>query len=350
MNPPAFITQRYGMWTRVLLASTIACITVLANVVDVRAQNNINLEADTVNVQQRASEYDYIFPIWGKEVIARGFDMPYPAGANLIGMYITQPIDIAQLQLGVNGGPLVPVPSITFGENSSTVYTGNLRLDLWLFPFLNVYGMYGIAQANTTVNVSTPVAFTSSVDQPGKYYGVGVTSAFGVWGHWASIDVNWAWADLEKLSEPVLTNIIGLRLGHTFPLNNKGMKLAAWVGMMKAEVASVTNGSIALSDALPPDAIQKVQDFYENYQSSEWYQGLSRWQQSAVDEAFSRLSENEPLQNATVQYDINKALGAPTNLLVGLQWEINKEWLIRTEAGLIGRWSAMLNVNYRFRI
>jgi hypothetical protein len=338
------------MRSRLLLVSFAVGVIAILSVTDVSAQNNINLESDTGDVKQRAAAYDYIFPIWGKDVIERGFDIPYPAGANIIGMYITQPIDIGQLQLGLNGGELVPVPAITFGENSSTVYTGNLRLDLWLFPFLNVYGMYGVAQANTTVNVTNPVAFTSSVDQPGKYYGVGLTSAFGVWGHWASIDVNWAWADLQKLSEPVLTNIIGIRMGHTFPLDNKGMKLAAWVGMMKAEVASITNGNIALSDALPPDAIQKVQDFYENYQTSDWYLGLPRWQQSAVDEVFGRLSQDQPLQNATIQYDINKALGVPTNFLVGVQWEINKEWLIRSEAGLFGRWSAMLNINYRFRI
>ncbi|MBK7411659.1 MAG: hypothetical protein IPI29_03795 [Ignavibacteria bacterium] len=342
--------QRYVMLIRLFQAIATAGVLVVTTVNVAFAQNNINLESDTGDVKQRASEYDYIFPIWGKDVMERGFDVPYPAGANLIGMYITQPIDIGQLQLGLNGGPLVPVPSITFGENSSTVYTGNLRVDLWLFPFLNVYGMYGIAQANTTVNVTTPIAFTSSVDQPGKYYGVGVTSAFGVWGHWASIDINWAWADLEKLSEPVLTNIIGLRMGHTFPLDNKGMKLAAWVGFMKAEVASVTNGSIALSEALPPDAVQKVEEFYENYQTSEWYSNLAKWQQAAVDEMFGKLSEGQPLQNATVQYDIDKALAVPTNFLVGLQWEINKEWLVRTEAGLFGRWSAMLNINYRFRI
>ncbi|MBK6418762.1 MAG: hypothetical protein IPF79_06210 [Ignavibacteria bacterium] len=105
---------------------------------------------------------------------------------------------------------------------------------------------YGIAQANTTVNVTTPIAFTSSVDQPGKYYGVGVTSALGL----GSLGIDRYQLGLgrsRKLPEPVLTNIIGLRMGHTFPLDNKGMKLAAWVGMMKAEVASVTNGSIALS-------------------------------------------------------------------------------------------------------
>lgn len=312
---------------------------------------NSNMSDDTTDSDQKSREYDYIFPIWGKDVIKRGFDVPYPVGLNLIGMYITQPIDINNLQLSLNDGDLVPVPAIQFGNNSSTVFTGNIRADLWLLPFLNVYGMYGIAQANTTVNVTAPVEFESSVDQPGKYYGVGLTTAFGFLGHWGSVDINWAWADLEKLSEPVLTNIIGLRFGHTFPLNDKGMKLAAWVGMMNAEVASVTNGSIKMSDALPQETVDKIQDFYATYQESAWYQDLPAWQQAAVDELMGQLSEaGGKVLDATVNYDINKALGQPTNLLLGAQWEINKEWLLRTEAGLIGRWSIMMNLNYRFRI
>lgn len=334
-----------------LLRIFLLCCATMLMTSGLHAQVNSNLGADTADAKARASEYDYLFPIWGKDVIERGFNIPYPAGLNMIGMYITQPITISELQLGVNESELYPIPAVQFGDNSSTVFTGNLRVDLWLFPFLNVYGMYGLAQANTTVNVTAPVAFTSSVDQPGTYYGVGLTTAFGIWDHWASIDVNWAWADLEKLSEPVLTNIVGLRFGHTFPLNEHGGKIAAWVGVMNAEVASVTNGNIALSEALPPETVQKIQDFYANYQETDWYQDLPKWQQAAVDEVLAKFSEaGNELLNATVQYDINKALGQPTNLLVGAQWEINKEWLLRSEAGLIGRWSFMLNLNYRFRI
>ncbi len=332
-----------------LVTQALALLAVLTATTLIRAQTGSFL-TDTLP-SAKEGEYDYIFPIWGKDVVKRGFNIPYPVGLNLIGMYITQPINISELQLSLNDGALTPVPVVKFGSNSSTVLTTNFRADLWLFPFLNVYGMYGVAQANTTVELTSPAQFTSSVDQPGQYYGVGLTTAFGIWDHWGSVDVNWAWADLEKLSEPVLTNVIGLRFGHTFPLNDKGMKLAAWVGMMSANVASVTDGSILISDALPQEVLDALEEFSEGYQESEWYQNLQRWQQAAVDELMQRLSESDnPLLNSTVNYNINKALAVPTNMLLGAQWEINKEWVLRAEAGLFGRWSAMLNLNYRFRI
>jgi hypothetical protein len=240
---------------------------------------------------------------------------------------------------------------VQFGENTSTVLSANARFDLWLFPFLNVYGMYGVAQANTTVEVTSPVQFTSSVDQPGQYYGFGFTTAFGIWDHWASVDLNWAFTDLEKLSEPVRTRILGVRIGHTFPLDGKDMKPAIWGGIFNAEVATKTDGSLSMSEALPQEFIDSMDSLYATYQSEEWYQDMPRWQQEATDKVMNQLDSTKGnRRDAVINYNIDKGLGVPTNMIVGAQWEINKEWGVRTEIGLFGRWSALLNVFWRYRI
>jgi hypothetical protein len=148
------------------------------------AQLNTSLRKDTTGMSQQVEEYNYLFPIWGKDVVARGFDIPYPVGVNAIGLMMTQPVTISDFQLSFGEGvETAPFPLVQFGDAQSTVTSLNTRLDLWLFPFLNVYGLYGLAQANTEVKITQPAEFTSSVDQTGKYYGVGVTSAFGFFGH-----------------------------------------------------------------------------------------------------------------------------------------------------------------------
>jgi opacity protein-like surface antigen len=323
---------------------------ILAAAVPLSAQLNSTLSRDTTSASAHADAYNYMFPIWGKDVIARGFDIPYPVGVNVIGVAITQPVQINDFQLSFGeGNPTAPFPLVQFGDAQSTVISANTRLDLWLFPFLNVYGLYGLAQANTEVKIKEPVEFTSSVDQTGRYYGVGVTTAFGFFDHWASVDLNWTWSDLELLDEPVMTRIVGIRVGHTFPLNDKGMKLAGWVGLMNAELAVATNGSVKVADAIPPEVLDNIDEFYSTYQQSEWYIGLPKWQQAAVDQVVEQMQKAD-LRNGVVNYGMQKALAYPTNLLVGAQWEINKEWVIRAEAGMIGRWQALLNLNYRFRI
>ncbi len=102
-------------------------------------------------------DYHNIFPLWGRKAIERGFDLPKPLGLNVIGLYMNQGIEITDLGLSTGSNPIAPIDFIGFGTNTSTVYSTNLRADLWVLPFLNVYGFGGRAQANTTVEVATPI-------------------------------------------------------------------------------------------------------------------------------------------------------------------------------------------------
>lgn len=202
-------------------------------------------ERDTI-----LKSYDNIFPIWGRKAIERGFDLPKPFGINVIGMYIDQGIEISNLSLSTGDNPRVPIDAIKFGDNTSTIATASLRADLWVFPFLNTYVMGGAAKSNTTVNVVTPAAFESSVDQTGDYFGTGLTGAFGIKRNFAVVDVNWAWSFLEKLDDAVRSRVLSMRLGRSMKLG-PDKRLNLWVGAMNVKFATETNGSINLSEAIP---------------------------------------------------------------------------------------------------
>ena len=100
---------------------------------------------------QRPQGLPQHLPLWGRKAIEKGFDLPKPLGLNVIGLYMNQGIEITDLGLSTGANPIAPIDFIGFGTNTSTVYSSNLRLDLWMLPFLNVYGFGGRAQANTTV-------------------------------------------------------------------------------------------------------------------------------------------------------------------------------------------------------
>jgi hypothetical protein len=257
---------------------------------------------------------------------------------------MNQGILISDLMLGVNQGDMQTIDFVSFGDNTSQVTTANLRLDLWLFPFLNVYGMYGKGFANTTVELTEPVSFESSVDQSGTYYGFGLTGAAGIKKNWLSVDFNMSWTDLEKLEEPVRASILGLRYGRTFNIGGS-KRLAVWVGAMHQKFKTETDGSILLSEAIPVEIVDQIQ----NYQDSDWYQDLSIPQQALVDEFFSRIEEGN-IGDTVVKYGIDKAPEDPWNLLVGANLDLNKHWAIRAEAGLIGRVSILGGLNFRFNL
>ena len=285
-------------------------------------------------------DYDQVFPIWGKKAIERGFDLPRPFGIGFNAVYITQNIDIANLLLSTGDEPLEPFDVVQFGTNEATAVSGTMRADLWLFPFLNVYGLYGPGQANTEVEVTDPVVFTSSVDQGATTYGVGLTGAMGIKRNWLSVDVNWTWSDLEKLDKPVNIRILSMRYGRAFKVSPRN-KAAVWVGTMNQKVELETRGSVTFEEAVPPEFWSDI----ENLPNTPWYQGLTPVQQEVVDRLVQRIQDN---RSTPINYGIDKELSDPWNMLAGGQFFLGKSWEFRAEAGFIGRTSILAGFAYRF--
>ena len=287
--------------------------------------------------------YDQIFPIWGKKVIEKGFDLPHPAGINLNYLYMDQGILISNLGLSTSDNPIQTTDFIKFADNKSKVSSVNARFDLWLFPFLNVYSIFGQGRANTKVKLVEPIEFESGVDQSAQYYGFGLTGAMGIKQNWLSFDINWTWANLEKLKDPVRGRVLGIRYGRTFKLSGK-KRFAVWVGTMNQKFETITEGSVLISEVMPPEVRDRLQD----YQNSGWYQELSPGRKEIVngimDDVLNRYD------TAKINYRLDKKPADPWNLLLGANFELNKSWQIRAEAGMIGRFSFLLNANYRFKL
>src|SRR5215211_1773394 len=186
--------------------------------------------------------YHSRFPIWGRKAIEKGFDLPYPVGLSLNVVYAEQDIELSDLGLSTGANPVVPVEFIKFGRVQAPVFTGNLRGDLWLFPFLNLYAFGGAARVSTDVTLTEPVQFNTKVDQNGTYGGLGVTATMGIKRNWLAFDVNWAWTKTENLSEAVKTRIFGIRLGRAQKISST-QRLAYWLGAMKQTLNSGTQGS-----------------------------------------------------------------------------------------------------------
>ena len=323
----------------------ILALALLASVVSsVRAQNPDLM----LSQAERASilrTYNNIFPILGRKAIERGFDLPKPLGLNLIGLYVDQNIAISNLGLSTGDNPIAPANFIGFGTNTSSVTTFNARADLWLFPFLNVYVIGGKAWANTTVEVTEPISFTSSVDQTGTYVGTGLTGAMGIKRFFLSADVNWTWTKLEKLEKAVNGRIFGLRFGRNLKIDQH-KRLAFWVGAMKVSIASETVGSINLSEAIPPETVDRIRDALETVEDEQWYQDLGPVQKGVVDEIVDRLLAVDGSE-LKINYSIDKSIADPWNMLVGASFDFNKRWTVRSEAGFIGRNSILLSAVYR---
>ncbi len=315
----------------------------------------------TINEAYRDSlkqvEYKYTFPILGQGAYKKGFDIPYPAGIMGNYMWMKQNIVLDNLQLGLKTDnvdiPLTDVSFIQFGENDNTSYSLNVRPDLWVLPFLNVYGIFGYGESNTEVNIVAPIELVSAVDQSLTTAGFGVMGAGGIGPVWFSVDANWTWSKPALLDKPVLVKVLGIRVGHTFVFKNKPQSnIALWAGAMRVEMNSETSGEIKLIDALPPEAWDRRDEIVNNYY--DWYNNeATPVQKIAADKVLTPIVER--IENADgesiVRYGMDKQVKEKWNGTIGGQYQLNKRWMFRTEAGLIGnRKSFLISINYRFLI
>ncbi|GGG59584.1 hypothetical protein [Bizionia arctica] len=300
-------------------------------------------------------KYDQVFPIWGQKAYAKGFDIPYPIGVMGNYVWMEQNISITNLQLGletsdVNIG-LTPVDLIQFGENVNTSYSVNFRPDVWVFPFLNVYGILGYAHSKTEVNLVYPISLTSVVEQNVSTYGIGIMAAGAVGPIFFSVDANFTWNKPELLDEAVPVRVVGIRAGHSFVFKNKPERnIAVWGGGFFMETGSNTVGQISLSEALPGADGTKRDEVVANYNN--WYDNEATIAEKVVADRvltpiIDRLEAADG--NAIIKYGIDKQVQQKWNGVIGAQFQYNKHWMLRSEAGILGnRKSFLLSLNYRF--
>lgn len=288
------------------------------------------------------AEYPYIFPLFGHNVVRRGFELPYPFGISISYYQHHMGVFVDQLALGVDESPLMPVDFFEFEDVTNKTRTINTRLDLWLFPFLNIYGMLGYVDVDAAVDIVAPFPLETAVEMDGWGYGAGGILAFGFNRFWITTDGNITWNDLDAYDDAVSARVVSFRLGRTFDLV-KSDRLQFWLGAMYQNVDTEVAGSYILLDIITED----MYGLFADYQTSDWYNDLDPVEQGFVDALFAEIQAGDP--TTVLNYQVQQHPQDNWNMLTGAQYEISKRWYFRVEAGFLGsRTQVLTNINYRF--
>ncbi|WP_432216581.1 hypothetical protein [Klebsiella quasipneumoniae] len=291
-------------------------------------------------------ESDSYFPIWGEEARARGYSIPLPYGVNLSYMNIRQDIMVdsitfSGLKLGNH-----PIPSDMFaidaGHTREKSKTENLRLDMWVFPFLNVYGLVGHTRGSSVSQVSVdsdPSQFRCldrviagavqqlyqsgklqdidfTLDFKGTTWGTGFTLAGG-YGNWFGlVDTNYTRTDFDILDGSISAVTVSPRVGYRFSFQgiDGPSHLSLWVGSMYQDVQQEFKGDLA--DLHMPPELQPLI--------------------AAVN------------KDGEGKFDVKQKLTSPWNMLIGAQYEVTKNFNVLTEFGFNDRNSFFVSGEYRF--
>jgi hypothetical protein len=297
--------------------------------------------AQAPDAGNKPGTWPYTFPIWGNKLAERGIRFPLPFGIGLNYAYADQAIEITRIAVSVNDGPKYDLSKVLkFGDLRSKVNAMNLRADLWVLPFMNVYVMGNyIMQSETVVPIVEPFAFTAGAQQPGVGGGFGTTFSGGFWGFFGTLDMNWTWNKMEKLDKPVGTFLLTPRVGKNFGTFG-GIEWILWVGAMRQKIESKTEGAINLKDAVGGAGDGSFQE-----RLMDWYNGLPPGQQAIVGKIVDSIGGGG---NPVIHYDLDKAIKYPWNMIVGGEMGVTKAFRVRAEVGFINRFQIVLGLNYRF--
>ncbi len=98
--------------------------------------------------------WPYRLPFLGQAVVDKGYDLPLPYGFGITAVNTQQDVEIQGLEIGFNGAPLQPYEFVSFADTNVDATSYQFKLDAWLFPFMNVFALYGKVSGDVASDVT----------------------------------------------------------------------------------------------------------------------------------------------------------------------------------------------------
>jgi hypothetical protein len=198
-----------------------------------------------------------MLPFLGDEARKRGYEIPEPFGVGLVYYKLKRDIEVTDVRVGRNGAPPQSVSQYADLGSTSDVDNVNVKVDVFLFPFLNLYAIAGKLKnaSNTHIDVTLPPLIpggptrrfqtTVPTHLDGTVKGVGATLAGGVGSFFGALDVNKAKADIG-FDELMKATVSSARLGWNGIAGARPLR--AWVSATYWDTYAIAKGTVADPD------------------------------------------------------------------------------------------------------
>jgi hypothetical protein len=294
-------------------------------------------------------------PIWKSEAEARGYVLPKAFGISIGYMHVEQGINVNSIALNglresirtpdIPGFCLIESPlnpdkclwdfpgkpgedvavndiiiDTKGGFQESDVIT--LRADMWLFPFLNLYGIVGKINgtSETTIDVALDLGepgnpFTIvkgapfSLDLDGNMYGAGIVLAGGYKEWFTIVDASYTQTSLTVIDGNIDSIVVTPRVG--FDFTNYGHPIRLWVGGQYQNIQQTLKGD--LRDLFPANLVNAIEKSGE-----------------------------------TSGFEVKQELESEWNTVVGFNYVINPTFNVIGEFGFGDRQSSFISLDARF--
>jgi len=274
-------------------------------------------EVQTQDTPEEKRVWGHPLPIWGQEVIDRGYDLPLPFGIGMVLASIDHELLLDNLKVGASGsGNLQDVPSVSFGDVDDSVVNATVKFDVWLLPFLNLFAIAGYVEGETTINIDIDLdeafpglcggtcgvrSLTAEPQYSGNVGGLGMNLVGGFKNYFAMVNATYSVAEVDIVPGTEVKSLnISPRIGMQLGLGPQSM-LALYTGATYLEYDMKIAGTAELPGV-----------------------GL-------------------------IDFEVDASEKENWNYLLGANWDITKRWSLQAELGFGGtRDNIISSLTYRF--
>lgn len=174
-----------------------------------------------------AEENSSLLPLGRSWAGAENLPLPYGIGADYY--YQRQGYDIKALTVDVPGFNPAMASAV---QVKTRVNEGDVKLDAWLLPFLNVFILDGYVEEHTKVTGIPPPLNTLVLNEHGNIFGGGLTLVGNIQRFWASLLIAETYADLSNNDSWIRSWVVCPKAGVQLDTPWSSKALNVWVGGM----------------------------------------------------------------------------------------------------------------------
>ena len=263
-------------------------------------------------------------PVWGKTLREQGYALPLPMGVGTSFIAMQQTNTISDFKLLVDN-TLLPY-DIRVYNAQSVDFNFTFRPDIWVFPFLNVYGILGYTKGSIQPNIIVPgisadlpilgpvdiikpFEVNDKIEYSGTTVGAGATAAGGFGSLFFIVDYNYTLSDMDALPQVVAAQTLSSRIGLSLEAFKTLGKGALWIGAMYLDINETISEKINLAEKDP---------------------------------------ELAAILGDEIGYEMTMGVKEPLNFLLGGSWLISPRMNLMVEAGIGDRSQIMVGFDFRF--
>lgn len=225
-------------------ASFLGCtLSGFSNTNEVHQSTVPHMESDT-------EKYPYALPFLAQKAVdaGQGEALPLPLGISVAYYYVERDIDVKSVSASLGNNPLQPVDNVVNFDVRTEVATTSMRMDAWILPFLNVYGLIANIENSSIVDMTfdigtnnVPVKSNGGFDGVGT--GMGIVLAGGYENFFMTFDANWLRSDLGDSFDTIFEGqIYTIRGGWKGVIDGHNTRL--WLGGTYWDTERTMSGSV----------------------------------------------------------------------------------------------------------